>query len=115
MATASNKYMPNVSTNGRQVTYVHAAFEAKGGIKREDLDDGIQLLKTNDTTCFIHYVIKDNEIYTKGYGKHQVWAYVVDRHPPLHILIMGMDGLQDIRIGGMLPGKGLRECSVIIF
>jgi hypothetical protein len=52
---------------------MYAAFKAKGGIARADIDRGVALLKKNDT-CFIHYVIKDNTIYTKGYGKYQVWG-----------------------------------------
>jgi hypothetical protein len=49
----------------------HAAFIDKGGVTGEDIDRAVDMLKKNDT-CFIHYVVKDNTIYTKGYGKYQV-------------------------------------------
>lgn len=48
-----------------------AAFKDKGGISKADIDDAIEYLNKNET-CFIHYVIKNNAIYTKGYGKYQV-------------------------------------------
>lgn len=60
----------NVIYNGFFCLY-EPALKERGGILRSDIDEAVEFLQRNGT-CFIHYVIKSNVIYGKGYGKWQV-------------------------------------------
>ncbi|EKX33620.1 hypothetical protein GUITHDRAFT_120208 [Guillardia theta CCMP2712] len=53
-------------------------FQQFEGISNAGLEDMKQILRRNDSNCFVHYVVRNNELYGKAYGKYQGFKKYTD-------------------------------------